>query len=159
MEERDKKHHKQSAKSVSFDLAGDNLGKKWPWVGPDTGILVWDPRRTGKIVSGRQLFGSVTWWIFWKDGYQALASLDNDADGFLSGRELAGLAIWRDANGNGISEGGEVQPLQAWNIRALATRATQRVLNAPANFTGCLLFDGTSRPTYDWTPKSLSPDS
>jgi hypothetical protein len=59
---------------VHFDLSGEGAGRAWPWVRPTTGILVWDPRHTGKISSGLQLFGNVTWWLFWRDGYAPLAA-------------------------------------------------------------------------------------
>jgi hypothetical protein len=49
-----------SDRRVSFDLDGFTTGQWWPWLQPDTCILVWDPNRTGRIASGRQLFGSVT---------------------------------------------------------------------------------------------------
>src|SRR5262249_31676083 len=60
------------ARSAEFDLDGNGVIERWPWVKPTTGILVWDPDGTGKITSGRQLFGSVTWWLFFEDGYHAL---------------------------------------------------------------------------------------
>ena len=145
-----------SKKSVTFELTGNNLGKRWPWVGSDTGILVWDPQQTGRITSGRQLFGSVTWWIFWQNGYQALAALDNDADGTLTGHELEGISIWRDANGNGISDLGEVKPLSELDIVAVSTRVTQQVQGMPANLRGITRGDGTVVPSYDWTPRSLN---
>lgn len=140
--------------STKFDLAGNGLGQRWPWVGPDAGILVWDPQRTGKITSGRQLFGSVTWWIFWKNGYDALAALDNDGNGRLTGRELDGIAIWRDENGNGVSDAGEVKPLREWGIGSIDTRGKLRngVLSNPR---GATRVDGMVLPTYDWTPRSL----
>ncbi|RYG70299.1 hypothetical protein EON80_08205, partial [bacterium] len=51
-----------SKSSVTFDLASENrklgLERRWPWIKPNTGILVWDPENTGRITSGRQLFGS-----------------------------------------------------------------------------------------------------
>lgn len=142
-------------KSTTFDLAGDGLGKRWPWVSAETGILVWDKQGTGQITSGRQLFGSVTWWIFWKNGYDALAALDNDGDGCLIGQELDGLAIWRDANGNGVSDASEVKPLRDWGISALAARSTATIEGVPANLRGYQRSDGTWLPTYDWTPQSL----
>lgn len=142
-------------KSVQFDLAGANSGQRWPWVTKNAGILVWDANHSGKITSGRQLFGSVTWWIFWKNGYEALAALDDNGDGILRGDELNGISIWRDANGNGVSEVGEVQPLSYWKIMALATRATEKVEGMPANGRG-FERDGVWLPSYDWTPRSLN---
>jgi hypothetical protein len=142
---------------VTFDLAGDGGGERWPWVGPNTGILVWDPGKTGRITSGRQLFGSVTWWMFWKDGYQALAALDDDQNGWLEGAELDGLAVWCDRNGNGVSDPGEVQPLAQFGITRVAVRPAGRSSGALWNPAGLALRrDGTFLPTYDWTPTALS---
>ena len=64
-----------------------------------------------------------TFWCFWENGYQALASLDDDGDGWLTGKELDGLAVWRDTNGNGVSEPGEVKTLSECGIAALRCRA------------------------------------
>ena len=144
-----------SDRPVTFDLDGDLHAERWSWVRPDTGILVWDPTGAGTITSGRQLFGSVTWWMFWTDGYRALDALDDDRDGELRGAELAGLAVWRDASGNGVSEPGEVLPLGRWGITGLAVRATTTVDGCPANSRGVRFRDGRILPSYDWiaTPR------
>jgi tetratricopeptide (TPR) repeat protein len=140
---------------VAFDADGSGLRRSWTWITPDAGWLVFDSRQTRQIQSGLQLFGSVTFWLFWDDGYQAMRSLDDDGDGRLRGSELAGLAIWRDVNGNGISEPGEVAALAAWNIVELSCDAASpgpdddpKLVTAfsPA---GVRFADGTTRPTYD----------
>ncbi|HYG74573.1 MAG TPA: hypothetical protein VEK08_06170 [Planctomycetota bacterium] len=138
---------------VRFDMNGDGIEDEIPWVKPDTAILVWDPQQRGNITSGRQLFGSVTWWIFWRDGYEALSALDDNHDGELRGTELRGLAIWRDANSNGVSEAGEVMPVESTQIASLFTTSTTVVSpgNSPANPFGLKLKDGRALPTYDWT--------
>jgi hypothetical protein len=141
---------------VAFDLAGSGRRHRWPWVGSNTGILVWDPERTGRIVSGRQLFGWVTWAAFWKDGYQPLAALDDDRDGWLSGKELEGLAVWSDANGNGVSDPGEVRPLAVMGIARVAVQASGRTRGTLCNVKGLQLLDGTFLPTYDWTPAAIA---
>ncbi|WP_394795991.1 hypothetical protein [Armatimonas sp.] len=56
------------SKRVRFDLDGTGREQKLSWVGPETAVQCWDPVGTGKISSGKQLFGSVTWWMFWRDG-------------------------------------------------------------------------------------------
>lgn len=136
---------------VQFDLAGNDRHDTWEWVSPQAGILVWDPNGTGKITSGRQLFGSATWWMLWKDGYRALAALDDNGDGRLRGSELTGLAIWRDANQNGASEPGEVTPLGNWGVESLAVTGAK-----PAGGGSLVMEDGVRfssgqvAPTYDW---------
>ena len=140
---------------VRFDLAGDGMGGRWPWIKPTTGILVWDPGHTGKITSGLQLFGSVTWWLFWKDGYEPLAALDNDHNGRLEGAELQGIAVWFDLNGNGIADPGEVVSLPSLGITSIAVHSAGLTEGVSANAEGVHLRDGSYLPTFDWTPTSL----
>ena len=132
-------------------MDGDGLTSRWPWVKPSTGILVWDPKRNGRIADGRQLFGSVTWWIFWNNGFEPMALLDDNHDDWLTGSELKNLGVWQDRNGNGVSDAGEVKPLAAHGIARLATQPQQDLTHP----TGLELKDGRRLPIYDWTPTSL----
>ena len=136
--------------AVSFDLDGTGRDQSWPWVSPETSILVWDPEETGEVTSGRQLFGSVTWWLFFDDGYRAMDALDDNRDGELSGDELVGLAVWTDANSNGVSEEGEVVPIGETGIEAIACVQTDTSMGMPANLSGLRMSDGRVLPTYDW---------
>jgi hypothetical protein len=140
---------------VRFDLSGDGDPRWWPWVKPETGLLVWDQTNKGRVQSGIQLFGSSTWWIAWRNGYEPLALLDDNYDGWLAGAELRGLAVWRDRNSNGISESGEVLPVSKLGIQRLAVQATTRLSGVPANPHGLQLNDGSMLPTYDWTPTEI----
>lgn len=137
---------------VRFDADGSGLPKPWTWITPDAGWLVYDPRETRQIDSALQMFGSVSFWLFWENGYRALRALDDDGDRRLTGPELTGLAIWRDRNANGRSESGEVRPLAAWDIVSLSCEyeidATHRdeIAFSPA---GVTFRDGATRPTFD----------
>lgn len=142
---------------VRFDLAGDGKASLWPWVRPNVGILVWDPKHTGQIKSGQQLFGSVTWWISWANGYQPLAMLDNNGDGWLEGKELNGLAVWVDANSNGVSDASEVSTLEKFGVTRVAVNSADLIANTPFNPNGIHLRDGRILPTYDWTPEEIKP--
>lgn len=144
-----------AAPVVEFDLDGTEARCRWQWITPAAGWLVHDPLGRGDIRSGRQLLGGVAFWIFWNDGYEAMRALDDNADGELRGEELRGLAIWRDANENGISEPGEVRPLEDWGIAALACEG-ETVSNTLSVSRGGVRFeDGTVRPSYDWTPRGV----
>ena len=145
----------QPAARVRFDLAGESGSRVWPWVTPETGILCWDPKHTGRIASGRQLFGSVTWWIFWKNGFEPLAALDDDRNGWLEGKELAGIAVWQDKNGNGVSDPGEVIPIQQFGVQRISVRPQGQIDNALNHSAGIVMQDGSTRPLYDWTPTSI----
>ena len=61
---------------VLFDLGGSWLARPWGWITPNAAWLVFDPQRSERITSGLELFGNVTFWIFWQDGYEALRALD-----------------------------------------------------------------------------------
>jgi hypothetical protein len=106
---------------VSFDLDGFGA-RTWNWVTADAAWLVFDPRGTGRITSGLQLFGNVTFWLFWNSGYDALRALDDDGNGVLRGDELIGLAVWRDTNVDGVSQPGEVHSLAALGIVEVSTK-------------------------------------
>ena len=147
--------HLASDTRVTFNLDGTGRTQRWSWVQPDTALLVWDPHGTGRITSGRQLFGSVTWWLFWTDGYHALAALDDDHNGELAGAELHGIAAWFDRNQNGTSEPGEVTPVTKLGIEAIACHATGREGRHPMHRQGLRLDDGTTRPTWDWIARPI----
>lgn len=138
--------------NVAFDADGTGLQKRWTWISRDAGWLVYDPHHTGKVTSALQLFGGVTFWMFWENGYNALAALDDDYDGKLAGKELDGLAIWQDLNGNGICERGDVKPLAEWGIVAISchyVRDLQRPDRIAYSPCGVFFLDGSSRSTYD----------
>lgn len=84
----------------------------------------------------------------------ALSAFDADHDGLLPGEELDGLALWRDLNGNGRVEPGEVQPLQACGIVALSCHATPHARGFLFNPQGASFADGSTRATYDWISTS-----
>jgi len=142
-----------SSHSVTFDLDGDGIKERWHWVTPKAAFLVWDGERTGQVTSGLQLFGSVTWWMFWRNGYEALAALDDDGNGWLEGKELEGIFVWHDRNSNGISEQGEVLPLERFGIIRISVKGTQQDGEVLSNPEGIQLRNGRFLPTYDWVAK------
>ncbi|MGE0491289.1 MAG: tetratricopeptide repeat protein [Vulcanimicrobiota bacterium] len=149
----------QPAARVAFDLDGTGLPQQWPWITPRAAWLVYDPARTGAIHTGLQLFGSVTFWVAWDNGYQALAALDDNLDGCLEGDELQGLALWRDTNGDGLSQPGEVNPLAYYGVRALFTDWQVHPTGIPYAPGGVLWQDGRRTPSFDWIVEARMPGS
>jgi len=143
--------------AVAFDLRGLGERESWTWVQPDAGLLVWDPDDERTITSGRQLFGGYTFRIPWRTGYDALRSLDDDADGELRGSELAGIGVWFDRNSDGRSERSEVAPAESLGIRALSVTATASDGKHPSNPRGVKFQDGRQLPTWDWMAELFSP--
>ena len=137
--------------SVAFDADGTGLRKPWTWISPDAAWLVYDAPATGRITSALQLFGNVTFWNVWENGYEAMKALDDDGDGELRGRELRYLALWRDVNRDAVSDAGEVRPLAESGIVALTCRGTKGdgIFAAAVAERGVRLEDGRVRPTYD----------
>jgi tetratricopeptide repeat protein len=138
--------------SVAFDLDGTALPQRWTWIRPSAAWLVFDKRGTGSITSGLQLFGSVTFWLFWRNGYDALRALDDDGDGRIAAAELAGLALWHDGNADGVSDRGEVRPVADWDIVSLSCEYRHdpthpdEIAMSPR---GVTFGNGRTRPTFD----------
>jgi hypothetical protein len=138
--------------SVAFDLDGSALPQRWTWIRPTAAWLVFDKHNTGSITSGLQLFGSVTFWLFWANGYDALRVLDDDGNGQIAGAELAGFALWHDRDGDGVSDRGEVRPVSDWDIVSLSckyqfdTTHPDEIAMSPR---GVTFRDGSTRPTFD----------
>lgn len=143
---------------VTFDLDGTGRNARWPWIKPSTGLLVWDPLNKSEITSGRQLFGTATWWLLFANGYLALDALDDNRDGSLTGGELKGISVWFDKNANGRSDPGEVQPVTDFGVRAIRTRSTGSDHGMLMNPNGVVLKDGAIVPTYDWVVSPIKAD-
>jgi len=137
-------------KFVLFNL--DGTGKKhWQWVQPNTGFLIYlDKEQSSLVNSGRQLFGNITFWIFWKSGYDALRSLDNNQDGFLNGDELYRVAIWQDKNQDGNSTSEEILSLDSLNIVRISCYSELHNSGIEYNPTGIIYKNKSTRPSYDW---------
>jgi tetratricopeptide (TPR) repeat protein len=141
-----------SSARVLFDLDGSGLRKPWTWITPDAAWLVMDLHGHKQIRSGLQMFGNVTFWLFWENGYRAMRALDDDGDGRLRGKELEGLALWHDRNSDGVSAPTEVRPLSAWNIVELSCdyridpTHPDEIAWSPK---GVRFTDGRVRPTFD----------
>jgi hypothetical protein len=143
------------SKIVRFDMDGDGIIEQRPWIKSTTGFLVWDGDGDGQITSGRELFGSVTWWLFFPNGYHAMNILDDDRDGFLSFGELDGISVWFDRNSNGKSDVGEIVSIESLGITAIATRQNDYSGKSPMNSSGLRFKDGRTVPTYDWIAPSI----
>ena len=134
--------------SVAFDLDGSaNPNLRWQWITTNAAWIVHLPQG-GRVTSALQMFGNVTFWMFWENGYHALGSLDDNADGLLTGDELRGIRLWHDRNSDGICDPTEILELSQLGITALDTHYTNQneVLSSPS---GARFVDGSTRPTFD----------
>ena len=137
-----------------FDLDGDGVDESWEWVRPDTAFVVWDPNRESRIRSGRDLFGQASFGLFPSDGFMALSLLDDDHDGWVSGRELDGVRLWFDRDSDGRSTSSEVADVDTFGITALACGASRTIANGKVIDDGVRLSTGRSLVLFDWYAKS-----
>lgn len=94
------------ARTFEFE-PGAPMRSSWP--DAKTAWLV----RDGAVTSGRDLFGSFTVidGVRATNGFRALAALDLDADGLVSGAESSSLRLWFDVDGDRRVSEGELQPV------------------------------------------------
>lgn len=128
---------------VNFQLVPGEIGWWYTWkASSKTPLLVFDPEHSGNTTSGAQLFGNYTFGgpklaslgnspysrtaSVWKNGYEALATLDHNGDGKLSGNELRPLALWFDDNRDGVSQKGETKTLSEVQVTTLFYKADSK---------------------------------
>jgi len=122
-----------------FDFFGNGFPVAMEWVGPNDGLLV-KPKADGSV-DGSCLFGNATGYT---NGYEQLAGLDSNRDGKVSGKELQGLSVWQDKNGNAKCEAGELRTVQALGISEFNLKHT--------DFKSSYVINGKSQAMFDWWP-------
>ncbi len=110
---------------LQFDLDNTGYAERTGWVGSDDGLLVRDLNGNGRIDSGAELFGNHTRLSdgsLAANGFAALAELDTNGDGIVNaddGAAFASLRVWKDGNGNGQTDEGELLTLEQAGVAAL----------------------------------------
>ncbi|MCG8157337.1 hypothetical protein JMY81_21350 [Brenneria goodwinii] len=109
-----------------FDFNSDALSELTGWVSPDDGLLALDRNGDGRISNGGELFGNHSILSNGEtadNGFLALAEYDDNGDKAIDAQDAAyaTLQIWRDLNGNGISDKGELQSLADAGVAAIST--------------------------------------
>ena len=88
-----------SSQRFRFDLMGDGKQVDMPRLASGSGFLVLDALDSGKVQSGRQLFGPAS-----GDGFADLAAYDSDGNGWIDEADpvFGRLGVWTpDAKGGG----------------------------------------------------------
>lgn len=106
-----------------FDLNCDGFAEKINWTNRDA-ILALDLNGNGKIDDGREVFGDYHLLADGSraaNGFEALAQYDTNGDGIIDEEDaiFSELRLWIDADGDGISGGGELKTLTELGIKAI----------------------------------------
>jgi hypothetical protein len=145
--------------SSYFDLDADGLSEMTGWVSPDDGLLVHDRDGNGRISNGTELFGNYSTLDNGdtaENGFQALAEYDDNGDGIVDAQDASyeNLQVWRDLNGNGVSDSGEFQSLADAGVVSVSTEyATSDYIDdnghAHRQVSTVMLSDGTASTAAD----------
>ncbi|MGB9108822.1 MAG: SdrD B-like domain-containing protein, partial [Telluria sp.] len=105
------------ASGAAFDLLGNGTAIHSGWLSSSDGFLAVDLNGNGKIDGIGELFGGSSKGA----GFAKLASYDSNGDGVvdLHDTAFAELRIWRDANGNHITDSGELMTLAEAGVSSL----------------------------------------
>lgn len=167
-----------AASGAYFDIDNDGLAERTGWVNSDDGLLAFDRDGDGKITSGNELFGygetysggfkesivgptrgtsdlvdSTGLDIDFESGFALLGAFDTNADNVIdsSDFEFNALRIWRDLNGDGVSQEGELQSLTQAGVASIDLNAT-RVNETNA---GNLITDRSTYTTTDGQQREI----
>jgi VCBS repeat-containing protein len=130
--------------SALFDMNADGIVDRVTWNSSNDGILAVDFDGNGTIDSGSEIFTPGFGGGKFANGTEALASLDDNGDGFIDANDaaFAKLLVWQDANADGVSDAGELSGLADHGIASIATGAAHadetidgQAVTARGNFT------------------------
>ncbi|WP_299328397.1 calcium-binding protein [Parasphingopyxis sp.] len=103
--------------AVYFEFDGDGFAEQSGWVRPDDGFLVLDANSNGIVDDSTEFFGDET-----QTGFAELATHDGNADGVIDANDavFSQLQVWRDLDGDGETDAGELFSLAALNIASIS---------------------------------------
>ena len=107
-----------------FDMDGNGTRDDTGWISRRDGFLVVDLDGDGRITSPAEL-SLLGLKSDAKSGLDALAALDSDKNGSIDSKDarFGELKLWVDANGNGVTDSGELQSLADRGIASIGLAA------------------------------------
>lgn len=126
---------------VNFDLFASGRATAVAWVGADDALLTMDINGDGVINDGSELFGDVEGGH--AHGFAHLATLDDDGNGAIDADDaaFARLSLWQDANGNGVTDAGELTAITDAGVVRIgldAAPASHTIAGNPVLYTGSI---------------------
>ena len=112
------------ASQALFDYDGDGIKENTAWAENTDALLVNDVNNDGIINNASELFGNYTKnsdGSIAKSGYQALSYYDTNSDGIVNTTDsrFSELKLWIDANGDGVTDTGELKTLSEMGVTSL----------------------------------------
>jgi Ca2+-binding RTX toxin-like protein len=106
---------------VFFDFLGSGFGERTAWVRDGDGILARDLDSNGRIETLAEMFGAPG-----DAGFAALNAYDTNSDGRIdaSDARASELRVWVDANGDGVTQGGELKTLADAGVQSISLSTT-----------------------------------
>jgi len=106
-----------------YDVKGDGFRHNIGWVGADDGLLAIDKNNDGKIDQADEL--SFALWTADPndtdvDGLSAVFDTNHDGKIDSADARFNDLRIWQDANGDGVSDAGELKTLAERSITSIS---------------------------------------
>jgi len=107
--------------SPMFDMDGDGFAEHSGWVSPDDGFLALDANGNGNVDDINELFGGAG-----QSGFEALSAYDLNEDGVIDNQDAvySDLRIWRDIDGDAVTDEGELFTLAELDIASINLTAT-----------------------------------
>jgi hypothetical protein len=114
---------------VYFDWEDDGIANATGWLAANAtsgtvedAFLVRDLNGDGLITSSAEMFGNAT-----TDGFDLLAVHDDNLDGFINSLDTVwtDLQLWIDADGDGVTDSGELVSLDSESIVSMSLGYTQ----------------------------------
>ncbi len=107
---------------IYFEMDSDGFAEKTAWVKSDDAFLVRDLNGNGTIDNIGEMFGNAT-----TSGFTALKTYaDSNNDNKINSLDtnFSQLKIWRDLDGDGVTDAGELQTLTAAGIKEISLSST-----------------------------------
>jgi VCBS repeat-containing protein len=113
--------------AASFDLANAGQPSTFAWPGTTDGILVADLDHSGTIQNGSEVFSPSFGGGDYATSLDALKTYDSNGDGKITADDakFGDIGVWVDANGNGVSDAGEVHSLSDLGIAGIDLGANE----------------------------------
>ncbi|WP_165356314.1 tandem-95 repeat protein [Sphingosinicella sp. BN140058] len=114
-----------------FDLDNDGFAEHVAWALPEDGLLALDRNGDGRISSGAELFGTGRTTSHGNrpeqdgtDGFTELSKLDTNRDKVIdsSDAQYGELRIWQDADGDAVTDAGELKSLAELGIVSISLK-------------------------------------